>query len=220
MIGIVAGRLAEKYHRPVVLVALDPLGVKPGVGSVRSVPGFDVHQALAACGELLVSHGGHAAAAGLKIDEPRIDEFRDEFCRLACDESLIDSNGRAMPELWIDAETPLSALTMQAVEQLEQLSPFGHGNTRPLLCTSDVALAEPPRTIGGGGRHLSLRLKQHGVQLRGVAFGRGELAEELQQAAGPLAVAFRPVINQFQGRRTVELHVVDWHAESAVGSRQ
>ncbi len=215
VIGIVAGRLAEKYHRPVVLVALDPLGVKPGVGSVRSVPGFDVHSALAACGELLVSHGGHAAAAGLKIDEARIDEFRDEFCRLACDG--LSSNGE-MPELWIDAETPLSALTMQAVEQLEQLSPFGHGNTRPLLCTSDVALAEPPRTIGGGGRHLSLRLKQHGVQLRGVAFGRGEQAEELQQAAGPLAVAFRPVINQFQGRRTVELHVVDWQAAS--GSMQ
>ena len=83
VIGIVAGRLAEKFHRPVVLVALDELGVKPGVGSARSVPGFNLHEALANCTQHLLSHGGHAAAAGLKIDETNLDAFRSDFCEYA-----------------------------------------------------------------------------------------------------------------------------------------
>ncbi len=77
---------------------------------------------------------------------------------------------------------------------------------------------EPPRQMGGGGRHLSLRLSQHGTRMRGVAFGQGERAEELTNPATPLAVAFRPVVNHFQGRRTVELHVVDWRPADAVAA--
>ncbi len=83
VIGIVAGRLAEKYHRPVVVISLDGVGVKPGVGSVRGVTGFHVHQTLAACTEYLLTHGGHAAAGGLKIEEANLELFREEFCRLA-----------------------------------------------------------------------------------------------------------------------------------------
>ena len=210
VIGIVAGRLAEKYHRPVVMLSLDGLGVKPAAGSVRGVPGFHVHQALAECAEHLVSHGGHAAAAGLKIEEASIDAFRDDFCRIAA--GVIREEDR-VAELWIDSETPFSSLTMQTVEQIEQLAPFGQGNQRPLLSATGVKLAEPPKRIGGGGRHLSLRLVQHGVKLRGVAFGGGDWATELAATDGPLALAFRPVINNFNGRRTVELHVVDWRSD-------
>jgi single-stranded-DNA-specific exonuclease len=216
VIGIVAGRLAEKYHRPVVLISLDALGVKPGIGSVRGVAGFDVQQALARCSELLVSHGGHAAAAGLKIEESQIELFREQFCRHAEDSS---TDGGRLSDLWIDAEAPLSALTLQAIEQLEQLGPFGHGNLRPLLCGMGLKLVAPPRKIGGGGRHLSLRLAQHGAQIRGVAFGMGDQAEELERAGGSLNVAFRPVVNRFQGRAAVELHVVDWQPASAATDR-
>ena len=215
VIGIVAGRLAEKFHRPVVLIALDALGAKPGIGSVRGVRGFHVHQTLAGCTEHLISHGGHAAAGGLKIEPARLDDFREEFCRLAA-ESLPDGDRTA--ELWIDGETPLSALTMQAVEQIERLAPFGHGNARPVLCATGVTLGEPPRLIGGGGRPLSLRLAQHGAKLRGVAFGQGDRADELSRVAGPLAIAFRPVINAFAGRRTVELHLVDWRPADGIGT--
>jgi single-stranded-DNA-specific exonuclease len=210
VIGIVAGRLAEKYHRPVVMIALDGLGVKPGIGSARGVPGFHLHQALGECGEHLISHGGHAAAAGLKIEEPRIDAFREDFCQFAA--GIIREEDRTA-ELWIDSETPFSSLTMQTVEQIEQLAPFGQGNHRPLLAATGVRLAEPPKRIGGGGRHLSLRLVQHGVKLRGVAFGGGDWCVELGAASGPISLAFRPVINSFKGRRTVELHVADWRCD-------
>jgi single-stranded-DNA-specific exonuclease len=209
VIGIVAGRLAEKFNRPVIMISLDELGVKPGAGSARSVHGFDLHRALSACSHHLLSHGGHAAAAGLKIEERALEAFRGEFCEIAAGE-ICDANGA--PELWIDAEAPLSAFTMQAVDHLERLAPFGQGNTRPMWCATNVNLCEPPRKIGGGERHLSFQLVQHGVRMRAVAFGGAEWLDDLTAHGGPLSFAFRPVINEFNGRRRVELQITDWQA--------
>ncbi len=207
VIGIVAGRLAEKFHRPVVLIAWDSLGVKPGVGSARSVPGFPLHAALEACDEHLLSHGGHAAAAGLTIEAGRLEAFRADFCEYA---AKAISESQRVAELRIDAEAPLSSFTLNVVEQIERLAPFGQSNARPLLCTSGVALVDPPQPLGTGGRHIAMKLKQHDVTLRAVAFGGGDWADELAACEGPLEVAFRPVINSFRGRRNVELHLVDW----------
>ena len=206
MIGIVAGRLAEKYHRPVVVVGFDQAGVKPGSGSARSAGGLDLHQTLARCGEHLLSHGGHAAAAGLRIEETRMEAFRAAFCEIA--ESEIKQTDR-VAEIAIDVEAPLSQLTLGTVQQIEQLAPFGEGNPRPILSANGVKLAEPPKRMCGGECHLSVLLDQHGVKLRSVAFGQGDWAEELEQTEGPIEVAYRPVINQFRGRRSVELHLVD-----------
>ncbi|HYW78487.1 MAG TPA: DHHA1 domain-containing protein, partial [Thermoguttaceae bacterium] len=212
VIGIVAGRLAEKFHRPVVLISWDSMGVKPGVGSARSIPGFNLHAALQACDEYLVSHGGHAAAAGLKIEEGRLDGFRAAFCEVAAEEITEDQK---IAELRIDAESPLSAFTLDTVHQIQRLAPFGQNNARPLLCTTGVKLAEAPKPIGSGGRHLSLRLVQHGVSLRAVAFGGGEWADELVAVEDTIDIAFRPVINSFRGRQSVEMHLVDWRATEA-----
>jgi single-stranded-DNA-specific exonuclease len=210
VIGIVAGRLAEQYHRPIVLISLDELGAKPGTGSCRSVPGFALHEALNACGEHLITFGGHAAAAGLTIDESAIDAFRIDFCAYA--ETHIPGDER-VAELFVDAEAPFTTLTHQTIRQIESLAPFGHGNQRPVLCTTDVRLAEAPRRIGGQGRHLALRLEQHGVTMRAVAFGGGEWEEAMVAVEGPLAVAFKPVINTFRGRQTVEVHLADWRPQ-------
>lgn len=210
VIGIVAGRLAEQYHRPTVLISLDELGAKPGMGSGRSVAGFNLHAALAACGRHLLGHGGHEAAAGLTIHEAAVEPFRRAFCEYA--EQAISQDER-VAELFVDAETPLAALTHQTVKQIESLAPFGHGNERPVLCTTNVRLAEPPKRIGSTGRHLALRFEQHGVAMRGVAFGGADWESELCEAHGPLAVAFKPVINSFRGRHTVEMQLADWRAE-------
>jgi len=210
VIGIVAGRLADKFHRPVVLIAWDQMGIKPGIGSARSVPGFNLHAALAACDEFLIAHGGHAAAAGLKIEENKLPGFRAAFCEVVAAE-LGATPGEG--ELAIDAEAPLSAFTLQAVQQIERLAPFGQSNARPLLCTTDVTLAEPPRTMGNGGHHLALKLTQYGVTFRAVAFGGGDWIDELALLDGPIDIAFRPVINSYRGRQNVELHLVDWRTK-------
>ena len=207
VIGIVAGRLADKYHRPVLLIAWNQLGVKPGIGSARSVPGFNVHAALEACDEHLVSHGGHAAAAGLRIEEDRLERFRADFCEIAATQITAEQRHG---KLTIDAEFPLGAFTHQSVGHMQRLAPFGQANARPLLCTTGVTLRRPPKPMGSGGQHLSMMLGQHEITLRAVAFGGGEWAEELEAVDGPLDVAFRPVINTFRGRNNVELHMVDW----------
>lgn len=215
VIGLVAGRLAEKFGRPVVLISLDKLGVKPGVGSARSGGSTNLHHALSACSEHLVGFGGHAAAAGLKIEESRIEAFRGAFC----DQLSTQSTGGRVGdvEVCIDGEAPLSQLTAQVVRQIEQMAPFGKGNPRPVLCATGVKLSEPPKKIGGGERHLSLRLVQHRVSMRGVGFGFGDQADELSRIDTPLDIAYRPVINEFNGRHTVEVQLVDWRV-SEVGS--
>ena len=207
VLGIVAGRLAERHHRPVVLIAWDQLGVRPGTGSARSIPGFHLHAALQACGEHLVAHGGHAAAAGLSIEQCNLEAFRASFNEYT---AACWGDADRTAELWIDAEAPLSAFTVEVVEQAERLAPFGCGNARPLLCASGVTLAGPPQPLGSSGRHLAVRLAQHDITLRAVAFGRDDWAEPLAAVQGPLDVAFRPTVNRFRGRRNVELHLVDW----------
>jgi single-stranded-DNA-specific exonuclease len=207
VIGIVAGRLAEKYYRPVVVIAWDQVGAKPGMGSARSAGGLNLHEALAACSQHLLSHGGHAQAAGLKIKESKLDAFRTEFYDYVA--SAVSNDSR-VPDLHIDAEAPLSQLTYQTVQQIDQLAPFGEGNPRPVLCAGGVTLSEPPRRMGGGDRHLALKVRQHGVSMRAVGFGQGEKADDLARVDGPFDIAFRPVINDYRGRRSVEMHLVDW----------
>ncbi|MFM8985613.1 MAG: single-stranded-DNA-specific exonuclease RecJ, partial [Planctomycetia bacterium] len=133
VIGIVAGRLAERFHRPVVMIAQDAHQGRPAIGSVRSVPGFDVHAALVACRDLLVTCGGHAAAAGLRIEDANIAAFRAAFCG-EVDRRLPVALRRA--QVTIDGETSLGGLTLDAVEQVERLAPFGQANRRPVLCAS------------------------------------------------------------------------------------
>jgi single-stranded-DNA-specific exonuclease len=208
VIGLVAGKLAEKYYRPVILIALDQLGVKPGVGSARSPNGLNLHAALGACAEHLIGFGGHACAAGLKIDESRIDAFRAAFCDYAAGEA---SGACRVGEIRVDAEGPFCQLTLETVRQIQSLAPFGCGNPRPVLCATGVQLVEPPKRIGATERHISLRLAQQQTRIRGVGFSCAEWADELA-AAGPLDIAYKPVINEYRGRQSVEIQLVDWRA--------
>jgi single-stranded-DNA-specific exonuclease len=207
IVGIVASRLVDKYHRPVVMIAQDSVGVKLASGSARTACGVNLHQALLACTEHLVSHGGHAAAAGLRIDDAHIEAFREAFCEYVAGELSEESR---TAEVRIDAEAPFSQLTLKTVEQIESLAPFGQANPRPVLCCSDIRIADPPRKMGSGERHLTLKLSHGRTTLRSVAFGKSEWAEELEKHEGPLEVAYRPVINEFKGMRRVELQLVDW----------
>ncbi len=212
VIGIVAGRLAEKYCRPVIMISLDELGSAAGTGSARSALGLDLHSALDACADELAKFGGHAAAAGLQIEEQRIPRFRERFCQEVAERIPADQR---VAELQIDSEAPLAQLTLRTVKQIEQLAPFGQANPRPLLCASEVKLNGPPKKMGSGERHLSLQLQQYGVTLRAVAFGQGYRYEEMCAHAGEFDVAYRPVINEFNGRRSVELQLVDWRPHRA-----
>jgi single-stranded-DNA-specific exonuclease len=207
VLGVVAGRMAERYGRPVIILSQDASGTKPLVGSARSAGGVDLHAVLGQCQQHLVAHGGHAAAAGMKLHFDRLDAFREDFCQTVS--HSLEGNPIAAP-LLIDAEATFGQLTLESISKLDRLSPFGQGNPRPLLCASSVRLAEPSKRIGSGERHLSARFVQSGVTMRSVAFGQADWCEPLNQHTGPIDLAYRPIINDFKGRRTVELQLVDW----------
>ncbi|MEM9825242.1 MAG: single-stranded-DNA-specific exonuclease RecJ [Planctomycetota bacterium] len=217
VIGVVAGRLADKYARPVIIISQDAAGRGEAVGSGRvGGTGVNLHEALSECEHHLVRFGGHAAAAGLTIDEKRIDAFREEFCQAVAqqwDEKEI------VPEIRIDAETSLGQLNLNLVSQIETLAPFGAGNPRPVLCCRGVTLDEEASTMGAGDRHLRVRFAHGDKVFRAVAFGAASWVKELNETTEPIEIAYRPIINDWNGMRKVEIHLVDWrvsHSEATV----
>ncbi|MCA9050794.1 MAG: single-stranded-DNA-specific exonuclease RecJ [Planctomycetaceae bacterium] len=205
VIGIVASRVAETYEKPAVMISVRDDGT--GQGSARSFAGFDMYAGLEACREVLLSFGGHRAAAGLRVDTKRIDELRTTINNWA---SVRFSPTDDDTALRVDAEVHLSEVTARAVRELEHLGPFGEANPKPRFAATRVDLAEPPRTMGDGDRHLQLRIRQHRTRLRAIAFGRGEWAQEIAAATGPLSISFAPQINSFNGYERVELQLHDW----------
>ncbi len=208
VIGIVAGRLAEQYHRPVIMISQDKMGLKPGTGSGRAIPGFNLYDALDSCGEHLVRFGGHASAVGLGVADAAIPAFRAAFCEAA---AAGISEDMKSAELLIDAEFPFGALTAKTVGQIEEMAPFGSANPRPILCTTGVSLSGEPKTMGADNRHFNAGFRQDGITLRAVAFGTAAWVEQMRAYGnGPFDLAYHVVINSYKGRHNVELQLLDW----------
>ncbi len=205
VIGIVASRLVERFHRPTILIALDD---ELGQGSGRSVRHFPLHEVLACCSEHLISHGGHAMAAGVKVRADRVAAFTEAFLAQAA-QRLTPVDLR--PKLHLDDEVMLDELTPEVVNDLQRLAPFGEGNPRPRLATSVVELAEPPRAVGRGAAHLQFAVRQGGAYRKAIAFGRGPEADWLAEQ-GRIRLAFEPILNEWNGQRKVELKTIDWQA--------
>jgi single-stranded-DNA-specific exonuclease len=202
VIGIVASRLVDRYHRPAVMVALNN---GHGQGSARSIAGFHLAKALEACTEHLEGHGGHEMAAGLKVLTEKFPDFQAAFCAHA--KSLI-SPEQLVPELRLDVVADLRQITHALVADLARLGPFGQGNRRPLLCLRGVTVAAPPRRVGKSGDHLRLVVRQGETSLKCIAFGYAPLDAKLAPGT-TIDLAVEPSINEFNGRSSVELQVRD-----------
>lgn len=207
VIGIAAGRVAQLYHRPTVLLSIDPLGNRPAVGSARTACGVNLYDAIAGASEHVIKFGGHRAAAGLSIAPENIDRFREDFFQNVTDQVSVD---QLVQDLDIDAEALIGQITVSMINDLEKLAPFGQSNPRPVLCATDVKLAEEPKTMGTDGRHLSLRLRQNDAYIRAVAFGKGEWAEALKEPDASFDFAFEPMVNDFRGRKSAEVKLIDF----------
>jgi single-stranded-DNA-specific exonuclease len=199
VIGIVASRLVERYHRPVVLVA------GPGAewkGSGRSVPSFDLHAALAACAGQLERFGGHRAAAGLSIRPERLEAFAEAFA-LHADGTLTDEELR--PVTVVDAVVPASALTLDLAQELDRLAPFGLGNPDVTLLVPSCEAVEP--ALVGDGKHVRFRVRQHGRDGgSAIAFGLGGQLDRLR-ADGRFDVLCRLKENRWNGTVAPQLVV-------------
>ncbi len=188
VIGIVASRLAENQHRPVVLIALEG---EVGKGSGRSIEGFDLLAGLTACGGHLLRYGGHRAAAGLEIERGRVEEFAAALCAHA--ERVLGAD--AAPVERVDAVVGCDELGMELAEELRMLAPYGNGNPGVSLLLADATFADA-RPMGGG-KHVRFTVKSHGACARGVAFGRGS---QLPVAEGiPAEATFALEVNEWKG---------------------
>lgn len=203
VIGIVASRLVDRFNRPAIMIALNGDGC--GQGSGRSVSGFNLAEALVACSEHLLSHGGHAMAGGLRVQAGQIEPFARAFRKYA--EKNISSDRPAEP-LAIDAEITAGELSYNVVEHITRLAPFGQGNPPPLVALRCCRLVSAPRRMGRSGQTVSLLLASGDSTIRAVGFGMGDLADDLA-GVNRVDVAARPVLNSFNGATNVELQLED-----------
>jgi single-stranded-DNA-specific exonuclease len=204
VIGIVAARIAERHHRPCVLIALD--GAE-GTGSGRSIAGFDLLGGLHAASETLQRYGGHRAAAGLTIARADVAAFREAFAAHAA--SVLTPED-LRPEVRVDAVAPGDALTLTLAEELEQLAPFGQGNPAVSLLVP-AALLDDPRPMGEG-RHVSFTLSAGGARSRCVMFGAGTRLPA--EPSEPVGAVVRLERNHWNG--TTEPRLILRHAHRAV----
>lgn len=208
VVGIVAGRIAEQFNKPSVIIALEN---GTGQGSARSVRHFPLNDVLARCGEHLLSYGGHAMAAGLRIKADRVDAFRDAFHERA-GRMLTPRDLRA--RLAIDDVVSLGELSETLVGDLARLEPFGAGNAEPIFATDELTVVGEPRAVGAAGTHLQVTLSDGRRQCRGIAFGQAAVRPALADRRRCRA-AFRPMVNEWNGRRSVEMQIADFQIPEA-----
>lgn len=200
VIGIVASRLVERYHRPVVLVAGGELG-EDWVGSGRSVSAFDLHGALGACSHLLGRWGGHRAAAGLSVSPGNVEAFAEAFAEHAATVLLPDDLRAVTP---VDAVVRGSELTLGLCEELEGLAPFGLGNPNVTLLAVGAELSDLDAV--GEGKHLRLAVTAAGARSGAIAFGRGPALDRFRRP-GRYDVAFKLAANRWNGTVAPQLVV-------------
>ena len=197
VLGIVASRLVEKYHRPVMVLSIQD-GIASGSG--RSIPGFNLYQALCHLRSYLRRFGGHDHAAGLALDVSDLQAFSSALEGLAQDrlarEDLIKT-------LEIDAETTLQEMDLETVRRLEALAPFGPANPEPLFLARNVTILESKVV---GDKHLKAKLKQNGAVAEAIGFW---LWEGRPSQGKTVDVVFTPEIDRWQGRERVQLKMID-----------
>ena len=199
VVGLVAGRLAERYRRPAIAIGL---AEGAGRGSARSVPGFNLVEALETCQSHLLGFGGHAMAAGLSIAREAVPEFRRAFNDLAAAQGADRADAF---RLFVDAEVRLGELTAPLVRELERLGPFGSGNPEPVLAVKGVRTHQ--RRVIGDGRHLRLDVSDSAATLEAIGFGMAGPAELLTFTEVPVDLAVIPEFDPLNPER-VRLRVV------------
>jgi single-stranded-DNA-specific exonuclease len=202
VIGIVAARIVERFHRPAVVIAVDEHGI--GKGSARSVEGFDLYSALVQCRDLLEGFGGHPNAAGLTIRQSHLLEFRDRMIALAQNSS---SSSAPCPILRVDAEVSLRDVNSRVIRELDWLHPCGEGNPEPILAAREVTVLSA-RVVGNG--HLKITVRHRNSHpFDGIGFRMGGLAENGLVGEQLMDLAFVPELNRWNGLDRVQLRIRD-----------
>jgi single-stranded-DNA-specific exonuclease len=200
IVGLIASKLSEEAYRPAVAIHV---GEAQSRGSARSIPEFNIVSAFDECSELLVRHGGHAAAAGFTVDNGNLDALRSKLRGLA-DRQF--ANSRLLPTLHIDAEAQLSEMNWQTLEALNMIAPYGFGNREPVFLTRG-ALVRGARVVGND--HLGLTFSDGKVVWDGIAFRRKDWAPSLSQLPVAVDVVYSLSARNWGGESRLQLEVKD-----------
>ena len=198
LIGLTAGKLCEKFYLPAVTLSLQG---DTAVGSCRSIPGVHIFGMLQRCGDLLTRFGGHAQAAGLTLPAGNIAAFRERLSRVISESCPPEVFRR---EMAYDLEVPFRSWDEESLGLLEQLEPTGEGNPAPVFLLSGASV-QTMRRVGRDLSHLQVTLlDRDNTPVRGIAFSQGEEADRPRDGADLL---YRPYLNEFRGRRSVEARI-------------
>ena len=200
--GIIAGRIRERYYRPVFVLTKAEEGVK---GSGRSIEAYDMFAQMCRCRALFTKFGGHKLAAGLSLEEGNVQRFRETINAL-CDLTEEDLQEKVS----IDMQLPFPYITEQLVQELELLEPFGKGNPKPLFAGKDLRVISP-RIFGKNRNVLKCRLEDtQGNQMEAVYFGDVEKCLKTMEEKKVMAFTYYPSVNEYMGRRTMQVTIVDY----------
>ena len=200
--GIIAGRIRERYYRPVFVLTKAEDGVK---GSGRSIESYDMFAQMCRCRALFTKFGGHKLAAGLSLEEENVQRFRETINAL-CDLTEEDLREKVS----IDMQLPFPYITERLVQELEILEPFGKGNPKPLFAGKDLRVISP-RIFGKNRNVLKCRLEDpQGNQMEAVYFGDVEACLKAMEQRESMAFTYYPSVNEYMGRRNVQVTIVNY----------
>ena len=199
VIGIVASKITDLYFKPSILICFEE---DEGKGSGRSVPGFDLHEALMNCNTYLEKFGGHSMAVGVTLKKENFEKFKEEFEKYAQNSNICD----IIPIIKIDEEITLEDINIKAVEELNMLEPFGEANKMPLFMYKNLKI-HSIRTLSEG-KHIKLTLKDNNFYIDSIGFNLGHFAEEYQ-IGDKVDIVGSLEINRFNGRESVQINLKD-----------
>ena len=200
--GIIAGRIKERYYRPTFVLTKGETGVK---GSGRSIEAYDMFAEMSRCRELFTKFGGHKLAAGLSLEEEKVEVFRKRINELA---DLTEED--LQMKVSIDMRLPFPYINEELIHELKILDPFGKGNGKPLFAESKLRVIQP-RIFGKNRNVLKCRLEdQQGNQMEAVYFGEVEDCLRQMEKKQIMSFTYYPSINEYMGRRTIQLTIVNY----------
>lgn len=200
VVGVIAGRLAEEFYRPVIVLEQ---GKEWSKGSARSIPEFDIVAALTDCSNLLSRFGGHPMAAGCTVATENLEQLHECLLGIAANQlSSLDLR----PMIAIDAEIPLSSLDGKTFQTMQKLAPFGYANPYPAFISRGIQVVKH-RNVGNDGKHLKLKLREGDATWDGIAFRLGNLADEITPQ---LDIVYNLEVDQWAGGNTLQLKILDF----------
>lgn len=200
VIGIVSSKITEKYFKPSILISFDSEG--NGKGSGRSIPGFDLHDALMKCEDNLENFGGHSMAIGLTIKKDKYEKFYQDFENIAKENQI----EKIIPEINIEAELKLSEIDKNMIKDLKKLEPFGEANKMPIFAFKNLKI-ESIRTLSEG-KHLKMSLRENNQVVNAIGFNIGNLANEYK-IGDKVNIAGTIEINSFGGFDNIQINIKD-----------